>query len=120
MASQNTLCLSEKRPGLLPAVLAAVSLAQTGHPKSLSLRCSQRLQAGVQPTLVTGDGVQVQNALLDALVESRNSLAVLRLGRLNIALGDSFAQSAKAGAHAGAVRAVDRRAGLGLAGALQR
>src|SRR5258708_29133697 len=86
----------------------------------LRLGGGQSLQPCVQAALVAGDGVVVQNTLLDALVEGRNGLAVLRVGSLHVPLGDGLAQGAQAGAYAGTVGAVYLGAGYGLAGALQR
>ena len=62
----------------------------------------------------------MQDALLDALVEDGDGLAVLGLGGLDIALDEGLAQGAQAGADAAAVGAVDIGAGYGLAGALKR
>ena len=87
---------------------------------SYRLGSGQRLQARVQAALVAGNGVGVENALLHALVEGRNRGAVLLLGGLHVALGQSLAQRPQAGAHAAAVGAVHFSAGFGLAGALER
>ena len=107
------------RPHLLIWPLSAPP--DRGHPtKNLCFCRRKSLQPGIQAALVAGNGVRMQNALLDALVEGGNGLAELCLGSLDIALGDGFAQGAEAGAHAGAVDAVYHGAGLGLAGALQR
>jgi hypothetical protein len=62
----------------------------------------------------------VENPLLHALVEGGDGGAILLLGGLDIALGQSLAQIAQAGAHTAAVGAVDGGAGFGLAGAFQR
>src|SRR4051794_38225634 len=86
----------------------------------LRLGGRQRLQAGVEAALVAGDGVGVENALLHALVQSGDGFAKLRLGGLDIALGQRLPQKAKAAAHAAAVGAVHRGAGFGLTGAFQR
>jgi len=60
----------------------------------------------------------VENALLHAFVEHRNGLAILGLGNLDVALGESFAQRPQATAHAAAVGAVNFSARYGLPGAL--
>ena len=62
----------------------------------------------------------MQDALLHALVEHGDGLAILGLGSLHVALGESLAQGPQAGAHAAAVGAVDFSARNGLAGALER
>jgi hypothetical protein len=99
----------------LPAVIAS-AMRLSGK---LSFG-GDRLEAGVEAGLVTRNGVLVEDALLDALVESGDGLAELDVSGVGIALGDGLAEGAKAGAHAGAVGAVNRGPGLGLAGALQR
>ena len=78
------------------------------------------LEAGVEAGLVAGDGVLVEDALLDALVEGGDGFTELNVSGICVALGDCFPQGAKAGAHAGTIGAVDRSAGLRLTGALQR
>jgi hypothetical protein len=80
----------------------------------------ERLEAGVQAALVARNGVLVQDALLDALVESRDGLAILGLGGFHIALGEGLAHEAKAAADAGTVGAVDFSLDDGLTGALER
>jgi hypothetical protein len=86
----------------------------------LCLGGGQGLEAGVEAALVAGDGVLVKDALLHALVEGGDGLAVLGLCGLDVALGESFAQGPQAGADAAAVGAVYICARYGLAGALER
>jgi hypothetical protein len=81
---------------------------------------NQRLEAGVQAALVTRNGVLVQNALLNALVQSGDGFAELGLGGLDVALGESFAHQAQAAANAGTVGAVHFSLYDGLTGALER
>jgi hypothetical protein len=81
---------------------------------------NERLEACVEAALVTGDGVLVQNTLLNALIESGDSGAELGLGSFRLAGGEGLAHLAKAIAHARTVGAVDLSLGDGLAGALQR
>jgi hypothetical protein len=88
--------------------------------KCLCLGGCQGLEAGVEAALVAGDGVLVEDALLDALVERGDGQAVLLLSGLDLTLGQSLAERAQAGAHAAAVGAVDGGAGLSLTGALER
>jgi hypothetical protein len=80
----------------------------------------ERFDAGVQPALVAGRGVGVQNALLHALVEGGCGCLVL-LGRgLEVALLNGLAEGAQAAADAALVGAVYARALFGLTDALQR
>src|SRR5271166_2623101 len=62
----------------------------------------------------------MQHALLHALVQGRNRDAELLVCRLLVALGERFAEVAKAGAHSAAAGAVLGGADLGLTGALER
>ena len=54
----------------------------------------------------------MEDALLHALVEDGDGLAVLGLGGLDVALGEGLAQGAQAGADTAAVGAVDFSAGI--------
>jgi len=90
-----------------------------GFQENLGLR-GDCLEAGIEPALVARNGVLVEDTLLNALVESGDGFAELGLGGLGIALSNGLAESAEAGTHASTIGAVDRGAGLGLAGALQR
>src|SRR5208282_1967480 len=67
---------------------------------------NQRLQAGVQAALVARHGVEVEDALLHALVESRSGRAVLLLGGFDIAGSQGFAHRAQTRAYTAAVGAV--------------
>jgi hypothetical protein len=78
------------------------------------------LETGVQAALVTGDGVLVQDALLDALVESGDGGLELGLGCGDITLDEGFAHEAQAAANAGTVGAVHFSLNDGLTGALKR
>ena len=98
-------------------ILVALSLADCAQ---LRLGGGQSLQTRIEAALVAGDGVVVEDALLDALVEGGDGLAILGLSGLGVALGESLAEGAQAGADAAAVGAVHIGAGNGLAGALER
>jgi hypothetical protein len=98
-----------------------------GHPAfcfskfgELGLRgsCDERLEAGVQPALVTRNGVLVKDALLHALVEGGDGGLELGLGDLDVASGEGFAHQAEAAANAGTVGAVHFSFYNGLTGAL--
>jgi hypothetical protein len=78
------------------------------------------LEAGIQAALVARNGVLVQDALLNALVERGDGGLELGLGRGNIALGESFAHQAQAAANAGTVGAVHFSLYDCLTGALER
>ena len=78
------------------------------------------LDSRIQPALVAAGGVLMQNALLHALVEHRDGLAVRLAQRLRIALGDRFTQRAQRASQLALVGAVHRGLGLGLTCALQR
>jgi hypothetical protein len=80
----------------------------------------QRLETGVEAALVAGDGVLVQDALLDTLVEGGDGSAELGLSGGHVALGESFTHQAQGAADAGAVGAVDFRLYDGLTGTLER
>src|ERR1700740_861467 len=80
----------------------------------------QGLQSCVEAALVAGNGVRVQNALLDALVEHGDCRAVLLLSGLYVALGEGLTQGAQAGAHTSTIGAVHLGAGYGLTRALER
>ena len=81
---------------------------------------NERLDAGVQASLVTAGGVLVQDTLLDALVEDGDSLAVGGGDGLLVAGDDGLAQDAKTAAELALVRAVGAGLGFGLTCALQR
>ena len=84
-------------------------------------RCSDEgLEARVEAALVTRNGVLVQDALLDALVESGDGGLELGLGGWYIAVDESFAHQAQAAANAGTVGAIDFRLDDGLTCALER
>src|ERR1035441_1511358 len=87
---------------------------------ALRLGQCKSLQPRVQAALVAGDGVVVQNALLHALVQRGDGLAILCLGGLHIALHQRLAQGPQTGAHTAAAGAVHFGAFFGLPGALQR
>lgn len=89
-----------------------------GPVRSGSLGC-ECLQARVETALVAAGSVLVENTLLDALVEDRDSGAVLNGGSLGVTGRDGFAHQTEGTAKLGLVGAVDSRAGDGLAGALK-
>jgi len=78
------------------------------------------LKARVEAALVAGDGVLVQDALLDALVERGDGGLELGLCCRHVARNEGFAHQAQAAANAGTVGAVDFRLDDGLTGALER
>src|SRR5260370_29420697 len=79
-----------------------------------------RANALAQPRLVAGSSVPMQRALLDCLVERRDSLAIGLLGSRLVAFFDGLAQSAQSRAQPGAVGAIGGGAFRGLTGALKR
>ncbi len=78
------------------------------------------LHASVQTALVTGCGVLVQDALLDALVQERDGAAVLNGDGLRVCGGERLAHGAEAAAHLALVGAVHDGLASCLTGALKR
>ena len=76
--------------------------------------------AGSEAGLVARGGVFVEDALLHALVESGDGLAVAVAGLFDVSGSDGFTESAERAADAGAIGAIDERFAFGLTGALER
>lgn len=76
--------------------------------------------AGIEATLVARRGIGVDDALLHAFIDGRNSGAIL-IGRgFGVAGLDGLAESAQGAAEVGFVGAVDSGLFRGLTGALER
>jgi hypothetical protein len=90
------------------------------EPAKLSdLLHGNSLHASIQTALVAAGGVLGQNALLDALVEHRDSGAISCAKSLRVALRNRLTQRTQCAAQLALVSAVHRGFGLGLTCALQ-
>jgi len=80
----------------------------------------QRDQSRVQPGLVTGGSVFVQNTLLDRFIQRRSGLTINFAGGGLVTLGERLTHLAESRAQTVAITSIAESASFGLAGTFKR